>query len=299
VRDPDRKGSVENAIQHTQNTALKGRRFESVEAQNAHLMAWEEKWAAPRVHGRQKRQVQAMFEEERPHLLPLPLSPFRFFKQEKRTVWDDGLIQVGQCYYAALPAPLFSEVWVRIYDSEIEILDPRTMQILRRHRRLEQRGAMAIESTDRIFNPSRETERLLKQAEAIGEHTARLCQALFRENGRIAQKRIQGLISLARKYSAAQIEAACKTAYAHHAWSCRAVRLLIEKALEQKAVQEAKASAQPDLLQTHASIRPIDEYQSFWDHFATHEAKDTGEACPWSPAAGREAAAPLHQDSPS
>jgi transposase len=28
VRDPDRKGTVENAIQHTQNTALKGRKFE-------------------------------------------------------------------------------------------------------------------------------------------------------------------------------------------------------------------------------------------------------------------------------
>ena len=27
VRDPDRKGTVENAVQHTQNTALKGKRF--------------------------------------------------------------------------------------------------------------------------------------------------------------------------------------------------------------------------------------------------------------------------------
>jgi len=40
VADPDRKGSVENAIQHTQNTALKGRRFESIEEQNQWLMHW-------------------------------------------------------------------------------------------------------------------------------------------------------------------------------------------------------------------------------------------------------------------
>lgn len=291
VRDPDRKGSVESAIQHTQETALKGRRFESLEEQNAHLLFWEEKWAAPRIHGRAKRQVQVMFEEERPFLSPLPLVPFRFFKQEKRTVWDDGLIQVGQCYYAALPATLFSVVWVRIYESEIEILDPGTMQILRRHRRLERKGEMAIDPTDRIFNPSRETERLLKLAEAIGPHTSRLCQALFRENGRVAQKRIQGLVALSRKHSAARIEEACKCAYDHHAWSSRAVRLLIEKRIEQEAAQEANKSAQQDLLQEHESIRPIGEYQSFWAHYAEQEAQESGDECPWAPAA------PLHQDS--
>lgn len=34
VRDPNRKSTVEHAIGHTQVTALKGRRFDSIEAQN-------------------------------------------------------------------------------------------------------------------------------------------------------------------------------------------------------------------------------------------------------------------------
>ena len=66
VRDPNRKGTVENAIGHTQATALKGRRFESLEEQNDFLEHWESKWAASRIHGSARRQVQAMFEEERP-----------------------------------------------------------------------------------------------------------------------------------------------------------------------------------------------------------------------------------------
>lgn len=49
VRDPNRKGTVENAIGHTQGTALKGKRFETIEEQNAHLEQWETKWAAPRI----------------------------------------------------------------------------------------------------------------------------------------------------------------------------------------------------------------------------------------------------------
>ena len=56
----------------TQDTALKGRRFESIEEQNQWLMHWEEQWAAKRIHGRMKRQVQEMFEEEKPFLLNLP-----------------------------------------------------------------------------------------------------------------------------------------------------------------------------------------------------------------------------------
>src|SRR2546429_7087061 len=61
VRDPNRKGVVENAIQHTQTTALKGRKFESIEEQNRWLAHWEERWAAPRIHGRKKRQVMQMY----------------------------------------------------------------------------------------------------------------------------------------------------------------------------------------------------------------------------------------------
>jgi hypothetical protein len=122
IEDPDRKGTVENAIKHTQNTALKGRRFESIEAQNAWLAHWEERWAAPRIHGRKKRHVLAMFEEERPYLKPLPLERCRLFIQATRTVDDSGLVQVLGSYYVAMPAPLYSQVTVRIYEREIEIL---------------------------------------------------------------------------------------------------------------------------------------------------------------------------------
>src|SRR3546814_10166144 len=57
-----RKGTVEHAIGHTQATALKGKRFESLEEQNAFLEHWETRWAAPRIHGSTRRQVEAMYQ---------------------------------------------------------------------------------------------------------------------------------------------------------------------------------------------------------------------------------------------
>ncbi len=75
VRHPDRKGKVESGIGHTQKM-LRGLRFESAEDAQGHLDHWDERWADTRIHGTTKRQVAAMFAEERPHLAPLPIEPF-------------------------------------------------------------------------------------------------------------------------------------------------------------------------------------------------------------------------------
>ncbi|MCC6201972.1 MAG: ATP-binding protein [Gammaproteobacteria bacterium] len=85
------------------------------------LAPWEERWAAPRIHGRKKRQVLAMFAEEQPYLKPLPVQRFRYFKQETRTVDEAGLVQVRGAYYAALPAPPHREVTVCLYERETEL----------------------------------------------------------------------------------------------------------------------------------------------------------------------------------
>jgi transposase len=80
VGDPDRKGKVESAIGHAQATPLKGLRFESLAEAQAYLDRGETRWADTRIHGTTKRQVAAMFAEERPALLPLPVEPFRYYR---------------------------------------------------------------------------------------------------------------------------------------------------------------------------------------------------------------------------
>ena len=76
VADPDRKGKVESAVNHTQG-ALTGLRFEDLAAGQAYLDRWDARWADTRIHGTTKRQVAAMFAEERAALGPLPVEPFR------------------------------------------------------------------------------------------------------------------------------------------------------------------------------------------------------------------------------
>jgi len=269
VNDPNRKGTVENGVKYTQNTALKGRRFDHIEAQNDWLRHWEERWAAQLIHGRAKRQVEEMFQEEKPHLAPLPLAPFVYFRQETRTVYDDGTIQVGNCYYAASPAPLYSKVVVRIYDEEIEILDPGRMEVIRRHPKSKRPGSLIMEPRERIFNPSRQTDRLLARAEVIGPHTFSLCETWFNEEGRSGQRRMYGVINLVRHYPARYVEKAAELANANGVKSSKALRRMVENMVVEDDAKEAEPSG---LTQDHPLIRPGEDYAVFWEQHAAGES---------------------------
>jgi transposase len=267
VRDPDRKGTVENAIQHTQNTALKGREFQSLEEQNEFLMHWELRWASKRIHGRTKRQVEEMFQEEKPYLKTLPLEAFKYFEQKLYSVYDDGTVQIDKSYYSALPAPLYSRVLARIYDHEIEIIDPATMEIIRRHNRSNRPGSFVMQEEDRIYNPSRQTQSLLNRATKIGPETRKFCELSFAREGRTGQRRMQGIVNLARHYEARHIEDGCRMAVQMDLRSYRSVRKLVENKAE-KAKNEKDAEDEL-ITQTHRLIRSGADYGSFWRQHAS------------------------------
>ena len=265
VRDPNRKGTVEHAIGHTQATALKGRRFESIEEQNQHLEHWETKWAAQRIHGSERRQVEAMFQEEKPHLLALPLLGMQYFTEAQYTVNDDSCVRVDHSSYAARPAVIGSRVLVRLFARRLEIRDLKTQALLRTHERAHRPGTVVLPMNERVFNPSRETQRILSQAKAIGVATHKLCATLFEREGRVGQRKLWGIVALVRRYPRRLIEAACARAMLEGVYSYSHVKTLTEQLMEEALVLlDAPNPDAPDasavLTQSHALIREGDDY---------------------------------------
>src|SRR5207237_9878686 len=78
-------------------------RFESLEEAQAYLDRWEERWADTHIHGTTKRQVAAMFAEEKPHLQALPLEPFRYYQYGERVVHLVGCVEVEAASYSLPP----------------------------------------------------------------------------------------------------------------------------------------------------------------------------------------------------
>jgi transposase len=211
VADPDRKGKVERAVGHAKNTPLKGQRFENLEAAQTYLDRWETKWADTRIHGTTKRQVAAMFAEEKPSLLPLPLEPFRHYQFGERRVNLDGCVEVEAAYYSAPPGWIGRSVKVQWDGHLVRVLHPRTGQLLREHRRQE-RGGYRIPDQDKPAKTPRSTEQLLARCGQIGTHLGVLAEQTYRRDGPESIRRILGLTGLARKHGAALTDDACAAA---------------------------------------------------------------------------------------
>jgi transposase len=208
VGDPDRKGKVESGVGHAQKTPLKGLRFESLEQAQRHLDHWEERWADTRIHGTTKRQVAAMFAEERPALLPLPLEPFRYYQYGERTVHLDGCVEVEAAYYGVPPGWIGWRVPVQWDAERVRLLHPRTGELLREHLR-QPRGGRRIQQEDLPKQTPPGTLQLLIRAGKAGKRIGALCEGMHRNDGQAAVRRILGVLSLAKKYGAATVDDAC------------------------------------------------------------------------------------------
>src|SRR2546427_6447382 len=255
IQDPDRKGKVESGVGHAQKTPLKGLRFESLEEAQAYLDRWEERWADTRIHGTTKRQVAAMFAEEKPCLLPLPVEPFRYYQYGERIVHLDGCVEVEAAYYGAQPGWIGRMVRVQWDELFVRLLDPKTGQLLREHVR-QKRGWYRIKPEDHSKRTPLRTSQLLWRAGRAGTHIGTLCEAIHRQQGEVGVRRILGVLSLAKKYGAAAVDEACATALDMGVQEYRFVRRYLERCPQ----------APLSLQQVDPLIRELVQYRDFINH---------------------------------
>ena len=228
VRHPDRKGKVESGVGHAQKTPLKGLRFESLEEAQAYLDRWEARWADTRIHGTTKRQVAAMFADEKPSLKSLPIEPFRYYQYGERVVHLDGCVEVEAAYYGLPPGWIGRQVKVQWDLLHVRILDPATHQLLREHVR-QKRGGYRVRPEDNPKKTPLTTIQLLARSRRAGTHIGALCEGIHQRQGEAAVRRILGLLSLAKRYGVAAVEDASAAALELHVYEYRFVRRYLER----------------------------------------------------------------------
>jgi len=253
VRHPDRKGKVEAAVGHAKQK-LRGLRFERIEEAQAYLDRWEARWADTRIHGTTKRQVTAMYAEEKPHLLPLPLEPFRYYAHGTRTVHLDGAVEVEGAYYHLPPGHLGRRVHVQWDSLHVRILDPRTGELLREHVR-QQRGRRRMRDEDRPKRTPPTTLQLLARAKRAGKHVGEVCEAIHRQDGEAGVRRILGVLSCVKKYGPATTDEACAAALELQVPTYRFVRRFLDR----------KTAPELTLKQIDPLIRELTHYRDLID----------------------------------
>jgi transposase len=248
IQDPDRKGKVESGVGHAQKTPLKGKRFESLEEAQAYLDRWEANCADTRIHGTTKRQVAAMFAEEKPFLQPLPLEPFRYYQHGQRVVHLDGCVEVEAAYYGLPPGWIGRQVRVQWNELFVRILDPKSGQLLREHVR-QKRGWHRIQERDLTPRRPWKVSQLLLRAERAGSQIGALCHHIYDHEGQLGVRRIQGVLALAKKYGIPATEDACAAALEMGVREYRFVRRYLER------------TPQLSLRQVDPLIRELEHYR--------------------------------------
>ncbi|MCD0462261.1 IS21 family transposase [Roseiconus lacunae] len=254
---PQHKGKVESGVKYAKNKALKGRSFQSLSAQNEHLLQWEQTVADTRIHGTTKKQVGRLFEEsERATLMPLPTDRFPCFQEAKRSVHRDGHVEVEKSYYSVPPEYTGRRLWVRWDGRLVRIFNDRWEQVAL-HPKVDP-GKFGTASDhipkEKFSAVERGAQKLLQRIEIIGPHTSRWAQAVTQVRGVEAVRVLVGLKSLAKKHSSAELEQACKTALSHGAMRLRAIRQLLKRGAGNVDQQQF------EFLEHHPVIRPLSDY---------------------------------------
>lgn len=253
VATPQHKGKVESNVNYVQDNALKGKTFDSLDEQNAYLRTWNRTWASTRIHGTTKRQVNLMFEEEKPLLQPLPKESYAFFKIGTRKVNVlDSHIEVAGAYYPIPPQYMGRQVTVHF--------NTQWVKVFYNNKRIQFLSAVAKGRfhPDKSCLPEHKSgsqhqyiQYLFDRCADIGPSVLKWAERVQDERKERGYRSIQGIVTLTKKYPDATLNQACQQSMEKDALSYHVVKELAEAFRIQKEIQkEIQFSQESDIIRS-------------------------------------------------
>ena len=250
-RHPQENGKQERSGGYVKSNALKGRRFDSLDAHNAFLRHWNRTIARLRIHGTTRRQVWTHFVDvEQPALQPLAAEAFPYFTAGERTVHTDGHVEVAGAFYPVPLALLGRRLRVRWDAHLVRVFQGDTLVMV--HARVAA-GVFAPRAGEAEASTRQQAfvDRLVGQCERIGPPLRQWADAALAARGVRAIRLIQGVLGLTRKHPRERILAAVTEAHAHQHFRYQTIRQLVER---------TPARPAPTLVTEDPAIRPMTQY---------------------------------------
>lgn len=258
VATPQHKGKVESNVDYVQDNALAGKRFDSIDAQNAHLQNWNNTWASTRIHGTTKRQVTVMFEEERSSLQALPEKSFAYFKVGKRKVNAlDSHIEVKGAFYPIPPRYMGKQVTVHYNAEWIKVLyNGEVIQWLETTRKGSFHADRSCLPENKSMDQNMWQKKLLRQCDTTGRGMRRWADEALAVRGLLAYRAINGVLRLKAKYPVRDLNKACELACERGSFTYHLIRNYLEEGIMKQEEQQLDLR----LSQTSDIIRSPQEY---------------------------------------
>jgi hypothetical protein len=276
-RRPQTKGKVERPFYYILKNLLNGRTFQTLEHLNRFTLWWLEHRADVRVHRETKRRPLDLWEEERPHLRPIPANRYDTAVVVYRVVDVEGYVAFRDNKYS-VPWQLIGDLLaVRITEGEL-IVYGKDLSECARHPLLS-RSEVGRQQTCKEHRP-RGQEHLTREVleerfGALGPACARFLERLVerRRYGKHEGSRILGLLALYRKKD---LIAAIERAERYGAYCFSSVERILALAAEPRPVLETMAEENReqlgDLIEgERVEPRSTSEYQHLLQEDAQEE----------------------------
>lgn len=248
---PEHKGKVENSVKYVKNNALKGREFHSLEEENRFLSHWERTVADLRIHGTTRRQVAALFAQEKSSLKPLPAGLFPCFQEGRRRVHRDSFVEVAKAYYQVPPEFIGRDVWVRWDAHLVRVFNAKFEQIRVLARQAPGKFSEHLGSQGLTKPVEQSVDYWLGRATKIGEHCGLWAESLLEQRGPWCIRVLQGLVGMTRVHQSRVIDEACRQAITLQRYRLKEIKELIGRPREQMEIE---------FMSAHPLIRDLSEY---------------------------------------
>jgi transposase len=248
---PQENGKQERSGGYVKSNALKGRRFDSLDAHNAFLRHWNRTIACLRIHGTTRRQVWTHFVEvEQRALQPLAGEAFPCFASGERTVHTDGHVEVAGAFYPVPLALLGQRLRVRWDAHLVRVFHGDTLVMV--HARVAA-GVFAPRAGEAEASTRQHAfvDRLVGQCERVGPALKQWADAALAARGVRAIRLIQGVLGLTRRHPRERVLAAITEAHAHQHFRYQTIRQLVER---------TPVRPTPVLATDDPAIRPMTQY---------------------------------------
>jgi transposase len=235
-KEPKKKGRVESGVKYVKRNFLPLREFRSLADANQQLKTWVLGQAGNRIHGTTKQKPLTAFVETERHMLrPLPAVPPELATWAKVKVHGNCHVQFEKTYYSAPFRLVRRQLWLKATETTVKLFY--NLELVAIHARLHRPGARS--TVDEHLPPEalaykmQDPQWCLRQAETIGPCCNALIETLFADRVLDNLRAAQGVVGMAKKYGRSRLEAACKRALAFGNPKYRAVKIILEKGLDQ------------------------------------------------------------------
>lgn len=217
VKSPTHKAIVERTIQIFQRwfyMKVRNKTFTSLLELNQclkeHLLLFNSK-----RHRIFKRTREEMFIDEKPHLKPLPSSPYVVATHKRAVLSRDCHLVFSDNFYSAPHWLRGKELDVWATSTQVEIYSENERVAV--HARYKTNAKFITDTSHyppaQAAYAEQDIQKLLKQALTVGSETLNLIEGLLKESHPLRHlRRIQGIVALGWKYNNELLEEACREA---------------------------------------------------------------------------------------